>query len=271
MSRLVLCVMIVFVGFFASASASGGTVLWLTADEGIAGQPAVSPTDSGDYSLTVSGIDGVAYSSDVAGIGAAASPGELAFGFDGLDDLIRISDAAALDLSGDYTIEFFAKFTGEYTADATWQLFERRDGSQEYALLADPIPYSDTLTNLDGSSGGAAFGGSDSLPGQGTWNHFALVYDSSNTACEGILYVNGVDKAGRNYVTGQGTNFSMTADLLLGASTVVGNGNLEGLLDEIRITDEALTPEEFLNVVPEPGTMLLLVVGAALATRRRRR
>jgi len=248
----------------------GSTVLWLTADEGTPGQPALTPVDSGDYALTVSGQNGVLYSSDVAGVGAAASPYERSFRFDGINDLIRVTHNTVLNLTGSYTIEFFVKLTGAYTPAAEWQLFERQAGGQEYSMYADPDPYADLITYLVGGGGGGGFAGSGTLPAQNTWNHVALVYDANDTAQEAKVYINGVYKTGRNYITGQGTNFSMTADLLLGASGVYGSRYLNGLLDEVRITDRALTPPEFLNVVPEPGTVGLLLWGAVLVGRSRR-
>jgi hypothetical protein len=242
LSRALICAVMMV------SPAMGGTVLWLTADEGEPGAPAVAPVDSGDNSLTVTGTGGVTYSSDVAGIGAASSPHERSFSFNGVNGLIRVADHAALNLAGNYTIEFFMKLTGEYTLGATWQLFERQTSTQEYTMYADPAPYAEFVTYLDGSAGGGGFGGSGSLPTRGGWNHIALVYDSNNVDREANLYVNGVFVTGRNFVSGQGTNFSMIADLLFGGSEKYAGRWLEGLLDEIRISDKALDPSEFLNV-----------------------
>jgi len=259
-TRVLLCAVMM------ASPVMGSTVLWLTADEGTPEAPAVSPVDSGDYSLTVTGVGGVAYSSDVAGVGAASSAHERSFSFNGVDALIRVTDHAALNLAGDYTIEFFMKLTGEYTNAAIWQLFERKTGTQEYTMLADPAPYAEFTTWLVGSTGGGGFGGTGSLPEQGGWNHVALVYDSNDVDQEANLYVNGVWVTGRNFVTGQGTNFSMIADLLFGGSEEYADRWLEGLLDEIRITDEALTPDKFLNAAVAPeitnldGAPLLVVI-----------
>ena len=250
-----------------SSPALANTVLWLTADEGTPGQPASSPLDSGDYALTVAGEDGVLYSADAAGVGAAASPYERSFLLDGADDLIRVTHDAVLNLSGDYTIEFFVKLTGAYTSDAIWQLFDRREGGQVYTSSADPVPYNDVYTQLIGSYN---VGGNDfttsTVPAQGEWIHWALVYDPDDVDRETSVYVDGVFQGGRNYITGAGTDFSMTADLLLGAHTTDASRDLEGLLDEIRISDEALEPSEFLYTVPEPGTVSLLVFGGGLMT-----
>ncbi len=266
MSRYALC--LVLLVLIVSAPAGGNTVLWLTGDEGTVGQPASSPLDSGDYSLIVAGQSGVSYSDDVAGVGAAAGAHERSFSFDGIDDLIRVTDDAVLDLTGGYTIELFMKLTGECTTGTVWQLFERRDGSQEYSLCSDPVPYADLVIWLAGSSGGAGYAGGD-MP-LDEWHHVAITYDPADTDKEGKAYIDGTYAFGRNYAAGQGTNFSMTADLLLGASGVYGDRYLAGLIDEVRITDEALDPEAFLCVVPEPSTVILLALCIPWVLRRRR-
>ena len=43
-----------------------------------------------------------------------------------------------------------------------------------------------------------------------------------------------------------------------------------GLIDEVRISDNALNPSEFLGV-PEPATMLILGLGSLVALRKRRK
>ena len=48
-----------------------------------------------------------------------------------------------------------------------------------------------------------------------------------------------------------------TGDRVIGGN----NGSFRGWLDEFRISDEALTPDQFLNAVPEPGTFTLLGLG----------
>ena len=152
---------------FLSLPARGGTVLWLTADEGTPGDLATSPVDSGDFSLIATGQGGVLYSDDVAGVGAAASCSERSFRLDGVDDLIRVADDAVLDLAGDYTIEFFVKFVAPNSTEAFHhsELFERRGGGQEYTLLADHGPNSEFVAFLDGATGGGGFPlGQDHFP-----------------------------------------------------------------------------------------------------------
>ncbi|MFP6579921.1 MAG: PEP-CTERM sorting domain-containing protein, partial [Myxococcota bacterium] len=55
-------------------------------------------------------------------------------------------------------------------------------------------------------------------------------------------------------------------------SGTVGPSFFIGFIDEVRITQSALQPSQFLNAVPEPNTALLLGIGMmGLGMRRRRR
>ena len=63
---------------------------------------------------------------------------------------------------------------------------------------------------------------------------------------------------------GQGT----TSRLLIGATGHATDERWTGWIDQVRITDEALEPAQF---IPEPGTLSLLgLAGLTLLARRRR-
>jgi hypothetical protein len=106
-------------------------------------------------------------------------------------------------------------------------------------------------------------------PGQ--WYQAAAVNDGMNLS----LYLNSGDGAG--YVL-QGS-VPVTGGLYNNDATwTVGRGffnnNItdwtDGLIDEVRISDVALSPSQFLVAVPEPGALGLLGLGGLLALRRRR-
>lgn len=106
----------------------------------------------------------------------------------------------------------------------------------------------------------------------GEWNFVALV-KSGNTYS---LYVNGASPATS---TDSSPNLpTSTGWTISGRQTEQGVGccQFSGLIDEVRLSDTALTSSEFLNATqatPEPGTMLTFasaMVALAVARRRRR-
>jgi hypothetical protein len=46
--------------------------------------------------------------------------------------------------------------------------------------------------------------------------------------------------------------------------------HIDGYMDDIRFSDEALTPDQFITQIPEPATMLLLGLGALVSVRKRK-
>jgi hypothetical protein len=108
------------------------------------------------------------------------------------------------------------------------------------------------------------------LPNQ--WYYAAVVNDGTSLS----LWLD----RGTGYEL-QGTDPSALSGALstLDASWTIGRGMFnngvtdwyDGLVDEVRITDRALSPSEFLFAVPEPGSLSLLVLGglAFFCSRRR--
>jgi hypothetical protein len=93
--------------------------------------------------------------------------------------------------------------------------------------------------------------------------HVAATYDGANAR----LYVDGalVDSANFAGFTGSGTFSGAIGNDTLGAEAFRGN------IDELRISDVALTPQQFLDAVPEPVCLSLVALGAVPLLRRYRR
>jgi len=77
----------------------------------------------------------------------------------------------------------------------------------------------------------------------GGWEYWTMSYNSADGTTK--LYINGV--LDKNYASGNVGNMSSTAPLYFGYSQT-WNGYLNGLLDEIRIYNRALTDAEVLQL-----------------------
>lgn len=98
------------------------------------------------------------------------------------------------------------------------------------------------------------------------WHHLAGVYDGSFYT----LYVDGVQDGAAVPATGsiaQTTSHKFT----IGAfeSSGVIKKYYAGLIDEVRVFDEALDAAQIAALVPDPATMALLMAGGLLIRRRR--
>lgn len=105
----------------------------------------------------------------------------------------------------------------------------------------------------------------------GNWNHVAFVL----TDTEASLYVAGESTPYQLVSALSGQDFAGSSGEVLfnsAANYSIGRGAFNGgvadwsnaLIDEVRISDTALTPSGFLfAAVPEPSSMLLVVLGAA--------
>jgi hypothetical protein len=115
----------------------------------------------------------------------------------------------------------------------------------------------------------------------GEWHHLALVRDGDNLT----IFVDGLAGFTRTGLAGK--DFRSRVPYTIGSGIVGGGpggiasfGNsasgpfartLDGRIDEVRISDVALGPTQFLNAVPEPHSAGLLLVGMVLLLLRCRR
>jgi VCBS repeat-containing protein len=154
-----------------------------------------------------------------------------ALSFDGVNDVVTIADHSSLDLTTGMTLEAWVRPS---TVSGWRTVFLKNvSGGFAYVLLAGdasslPAGYVRTTGDLNatGSSGLAV----------NVWTHMALTYDGTTLR----LYVGGA-QVGSRAVTGSMvvTNGALT----IGGSNL-GAGYFQGLIDDVRIYNRALTALE---------------------------
>lgn len=184
-----------------------------------------------------------------------ANNGSLHFG----PGMVDLSNANILSLGLEFTIELFMKPDMPITASP---MFHFSPVSALSFMLGEDFG------NLYFSSWfqSASTYDSASLVQIDEWQHFALVVDSTSYA----IYLNGQVQASDSLPTGGEGPYWFSGDPTTGNRTL-GDG-FRGWIDEFRISDEALSPSQFLNAsIPEPGTIGLLGLGGLAVWFRRRK
>lgn len=163
---------------------------------------------------------------------------------------VDLSNGNALDLGTEFTIELYLRPDQPVIG---WSIFAFSPSSSLGLALTT------SLGNLYFNSGFQGYMASPVLANDvqiGEWQHLALVKETSQYS----LYLDGMLLAtealpsgtdGPYYFPGTG----MTGDRTIGSS-------YGGWIDEFRISNEALTPDQFL-IVPEPTSVVLLGLGLA--------
>jgi hypothetical protein len=184
-----------------------------------------------------------------------------------------------------FTIEFFMKDDAQSTFPALVQK-PKQHGGGSTAIGPGDVTWGIGKNNNDQAfirvDTTDAGNRTTAIPGStadGLWHHFAMTYEE--------VEVNG-QPTGRwtlfrdsdltATITGPGViDYDGLSGLYFGGespSAQTGFQPHSGLIDEIRLTGRVLGPGEFLRVVPEPGSGLLLLLGGVGLTafgRRRRR
>jgi hypothetical protein len=198
-----------------------------------------------------------------------------AMSFDGTGDHLLVQDTDKLSITGDMTIAAWAKFT----QFDNWNSIVSKTGDAE---PNKPAPY-DLYTANNGSGLMTMFvgNGSTSLApfasttaaALGEWQHIAVTVTAAG---EITHYLNGeLNGQGTVAVTREDRN----TNLFIG-SRADGVTNMNGLLDDVAIFDEVLSPADIKTVmggdftpwgVPEPGSISLLLLGSVLVLGRLKR
>lgn len=257
--------------------ASAAAVGYWNFEEGTAGNPlagANSVLDQTPNANHGSPTGNPSYSGDVA-----AGAGATSLAVDGNGDYVTITNSAALNLSSAFTVEFRMK-AGAAGNSGLRLLVDKSHGFIDSTGWTFQL--NNGLVNLNIGAGG---GGASNFPGGASstnvlddqWHHIAGTYDITDVGQELKLYIDGVLEGAFNTAP----YADNARDVVIGAACTFGgcpfgprrffNGNF----DDLRISDTALTADQFLNAqteIPEPAAMALVGFGlAGLAFARRRR
>jgi hypothetical protein len=190
---------------------------------------------------TTADASGNAFTGAISGAAWSAS-GRFgsALSFDGVDDWVTVSDAAALDLTTGMTLQAWVNpstLSGWRTA-----VLKEAPGALAYALYAhDNAPRPAVTVTVGGIDRSAL--GTAALP-LNTWTHLAATYDGTTLR----MFVNGV-QVGTLALSGPLT--TSAGVLRIGGNAVWGE-YFSGLIDEVRIYNRALTAAEIQNDMTRP-------------------
>ena len=239
-------------------AAPSGLVSWWPLDE-------TSGTESADI---IDGNPGTHIDGPTPALGVVAG----GLSFDGVDDYVRIPDAANLNPgTNDFSLDFWMKTSSQPTSNVGGNVLSKR-------AVCNVASFWDL--RLDGAggiivefleAGGSNFNrySSTIAVNDGQWRHIAVVREGPASR----LYVDGV--LDRSNTTAGTTNISNDADLLAGNGPCVGRDGttfFDGELDEIEYFDVALTAAQVQaiydagsagNCKPTTGPFIESVLNAA--------
>jgi len=181
-------------------------------------------------------------------------------------DGIRLDPDTAPVLGAIFTVEAFIRLNSfdPNTGDVK-SIIRVGPGGEVFAIGVYNINGSggtnDLEARLNGPIPSAVFRGDLSV---NTNYHIAVTYDGADMRLyfDGVLVDSATDVPG---FAGSGLQPGSLGEPLIGGAPFQGN------IDELRISDVALSPSQFLNAIPEPSSLAIYIVATAAIIARRRR
>jgi len=180
--------------------------------------------------------------------------------FDGINDRVFVADSLDFSVSS-MTVEAIVSLDSLPSAMGLDQIVFRGDSRAGLDPFYLGVLGGKLRFFIEDTTGPIALLSPDPLP-TGELLHVAGSIDNATGAMK--LFINGAEVA--SATTSKRPTLSLTGSnpgIGIGNLQDSGNQHLDGLIDEIRISDVALTPAEFLGAssVPEPSTLVLLALG----------
>ncbi len=252
--KLFFFISFILVIFLAARPANSALVSHWTFDEGSGN---IAYDSANGHNGTISGA---AWTTGI--IGGALD-------FDGVDDYVNFGDIDEFEF-GDHDFSICAWFytEGPHNIPGTLhdgQIISKYDwGSnrRQWFLIQESAGNTIFYTSPDGFTHEHLFSTSDGYKNQ--WVHIACVRSGSTK----FIYLNGeLDSTGTTdgVVTGKSTKVFVGFHENVGVKTRFFNG----LIDDVRIYNHALTQSEIQQLIPEPASILLLGLGGLILRKRR--
>jgi len=173
------------------------------------------------------------------------TPGEIAgaLSFDGVDDYVSFASQAQSTISISAWV---------YAQATPGNVFPRIIDMPGYVLfLPEPSNPKSNPASLGFLSRRSDGDGEWNTPANSmaynSWNHVAVVYDSSSTSNNADLYINGVKQTISKITPPQGTQTSNEGEGIIGNHIPLNRG-WDGLIDELRIYNRALSAAEIVSL-----------------------
>ena len=173
------------------------------------------------------------------------TPGEIAgaLSFDGVDDYVSFASQAQSTISISAWV---------YAQATPGNVFPRIIDMPGYVLfLPEPSNPKSNPASLGFLSRRSDRDGEWDTPANtmayNSWNHVAVVYDSSSTSNNADLYINGVKQTISKITPPQGTQTSNEGEGIIGNHIPLNRG-WDGLIDELRIYNRALSAAEIVSL-----------------------
>ena len=156
------------------------------------------------------------------------------------NEYIHIADSEILDFVGDYSVEFWVKpktmasntrlVTKGETGTGEWMISTGGDGTQIRVYAKD-----------DGNNA-KDFTSTNTVPA-GIWTHIVVIFNISNDSID--VYKNGGNLS-QGTSAGWSSGFTSTKEVRIGVNSA-GNGYYDGLVDEVKTYNKALSATEILK------------------------
>jgi len=163
--------------------------------------------------------------------------------FDAFPNYVRRDDDDVLDITGSFTIEGYFRVDEPSASQSEIFVYKRNNAMQGlgYQMWMDIFGRVHVMADNGPTTGRVAW--DDTRLDDGLWHHFAGIRDDNNDL---HIWIDGVEDLtpATNGVTNVSGDLNNNETFRVGSN---GLGGMTGYLDEIRLSNVALTPSQFLN------------------------